>query len=660
MNKILLIGNPNTGKTTLFNTLTKSNEHVGNWHGVTVGEKSKKFKFSGREFELVDLPGLYSLETYSEEEEIAKQCLERHQSSVVVNICDANHLERNLLLTLELEKMGIRPIVVVNMSNERKNIDYDKLSRELGTVVLPIDARKKKSAQSIMETILKLGENPIMKSGLLQGKNFENIQDAYRLIKDIMKRVVTAENVKLGLSKLDKIVTNRFLFFPIFMLVMGFVFFLTFGPLGTFLSGKIGLMSDIISKKVLTFVNETWGQGVFFGFLSSAIFGGISSVLEFVPQVGLLFLCLGVLEDIGYLPRVAYALDGSLKKIGLTGRSLFSLLMGFGCTTTAMMTTRNLDNDKLKKRTAFVLPFMSCSAKLPIFLVIISSFFSKYKVLSVFVIYLLSILVGIGVSAILAKIDKNKKEDYFLMELPKFRIPSLTKTIKDTMHHVKNFLIRIGTVILLSSIVIWFLLSFSTSFDYLGEDAVSGNSILSAIAGILYPIFKPIGFSSPFVVVALLTGLVGKEMVVSTIGIINQVDMTGLLVAESIMLPASPIHFSVASAVSFVVFTLFYPPCESAIVTIKKEFGWRFMFKSVGFMFAVAYVMSFVAYRLVLGSNVLLFTTILLLLAIFRYFMIKFYNKKNKCEECNVCNRLCGRTKKIEQSGARSRKEVEL
>ena len=656
MKKILLIGNPNTGKTTLFNTITRSNAHAGNWHGVTVAEKTKKFKHCGSECELVDLPGLYSIDTYSEEEQVAKKCLEENREEVVINICDANHLARNLKLTLELLHMGANVVLAVNMAKEQKEIDYEALGIELGVPVVPIDARKKKSAKVLLDVVLSQSKKEKSKrSQHIPVSGFQNADEIFRQIKFIMRKVKKgAKEQKAGLCFMDRIVTNRFLFLPIFVLVMGLVFFLTFGPVGAFLSGIIGVMSDITAEKILSFVGVHLGEGAIFGFLESAIFGGLSSVLEFLPQVALLFFCLGVLEDSGFLPRVAYMMDGSLKKVGLTGRALFSILMGFGCTTTAMMTTRGMDNPKLKKRTAFVLPFMSCSAKLPIFLVIASAFFAEHKVLVILGLYFLSIIVGIFVSAISAKISANQADNYFLMELPKYRFPSIKKILGDTWRHVLSFLTKVGTIILLSSTVIWMLMSFSPSFEYLGAEGSVERSILGALGNLIFPLFQPLGISSAMTVVAILTGFVGKEMVVSTIGIVNGVHEAGMSVAESICLVSSPIHFSFASALSFAVFILLYPPCESAFVATKREFGWKFAGASVGFGFLMAYVMSFVVFHIALGSRWMMIMLGAILLAIIIRLVIKFKHreKQKSCEVCNDCNKLCGKHTKAQQSGS--------
>jgi len=393
MKEILLIGNPNTGKTTLFNTLTGASEHVGNWHGVTVGEKSKVFKINKEECKLTDLPGLYSLDVYSEEEQISYDYLVHSNNSIVVNICDANHIERNLLLSLQLLKLGVKPILAINMAKENKNIDYKKLQDILGVPVVPIDARRKKGVQSLLDTIKEHLSEKV--TNQLTGA-IEPLENLFGVVNSIISKVTKTRNTNNQLmSILDKIVLNKFLFLPIFVLVVSLVFIITFGTIGSTLSSAITKTFEMVFGKLLEGVENIFGAGIMYGLVGSAIFAGILSVLGFLPQVALLFMLLGILEDIGYLPRVAFMLDGLLQRVGLTGRALFSLLMGFGCTTSAVITTRSMDNASLKKRTAFILPFMSCSAKLPIFLVFASAFFGKAKVIGIICLYFLSIIMHI-------------------------------------------------------------------------------------------------------------------------------------------------------------------------------------------------------------------------------------------------------------------------
>lgn len=642
MKKVILIGNPNTGKTTLFNTITKSNEHVGNWHGVTVGEKSKQYVFKDKTYTLTDLPGLYSLKSYSLEEEVSTKFLLDNKDGIVINICDANTLEKNLLLTLELIGLGLQVVLAVNMYKENKYINYSLLEKELGIRVVCIDARNKKSVKNLLEEVSLLNENH-KTNKCKYGIDFKNrdLRKAHFDISNILKKCYKSKPPEISLSKIDNIVLNKFLFLPLFIAVIALVFYITFGTIGSALSNLLATLFDLLAQAVLGLIKANFGENWFYSLVGDAIFGGITSVLEFMPQVALLFFFLGLLEDVGYLPRVAYMLDGLLKKVGLTGRALFSLLMGFGCTTTAIITTRNMDNLELKKRTAFILPFMSCSAKLPVFLVFASAFFFKFKVVALVGLYFLSIMIGIIVSCVTGKLSKNTKQEYFIMEIPKYRFPKVSKLIKNSLESIKHFITKVATVILISSIVIWILQSFSIKLDYIaGTDA---PNILDSIAIFIYPIFKPLGFSSSLIVVALIAGLIGKEMVVSTIGMINKVQLTGLSVAESIAIASSPIHFNFASAFGFVVFTLLYSPCISALEVTNKEFGIGFTLKSFFFQLLIAYMCSFICYKLASGSRAMILITVCLILALFIFSMLKYKRyRKGICKEnCYGCNRVC-------------------
>ena len=644
MKKYILIGNPNTGKTTLLNTITNSNEHVGNWHGVTVGVIEKKVKIDGEECIIVDLPGLYSLDAYSMEEKISVDYLKENKDATVINLCDANNIERNLLLTLQLLSNGYKAVVAMNMAKENKNVNYKKLEEEINVPVVEIDARNKSSVKEL----LSVADSFIGTGNKLQmlGNSAEII---FRRIKQIMKKVYKFEpEIVKTLTFMDRFVLNKFLFLPIFIGVIGLVFYITFGSVGSYLSSVLSDLLDLLSNKVLGAVSAMWGENWFYNFLAGAIFGGISSVVAFLPQVALLFFSLGILEDIGYLPRVAYMLDGMLKKVGMTGRSLFSLLMGFGCTASALITTRNMDNEKLKKRTAFVLPFMSCSAKLPIFIVFASAFFQKSKVLVLVGLYFFSILIGVFVSWLLCKLSKVKTQDVFILEIPKYRLPRLKSVISNVLQNVKSFIWKVGTVILISSSVIWILTNFTISFEYIGASADTNNMLIS-ISNVIYPIFKPLGFSSSLVVVVLLSGLIGKEMVVSTIGILNSVSITGLTIAESILLSSSPVSFSIHSAISFLVFTLLYSPCISAFEVASKEIGYKFAITSFIFQFMIAYLVSFLAYAMLEYKLARILLFVVIVLAFVVGFVVKSKKQtKTTCGYggCYGCNQICGGTRK--------------
>ena len=647
--KVILAGNPNTGKTTFFNTLTHSNEHASNWHGVTVDVKSKTFKYKGKEFEVCDLPGLYSLDAYSKEEKIASEFIEKNPDAVVVCMLDANNLRRNLYLALELKEKTPNLILAVNMAKEVKNFDAKKLEKELGIKTIPIDARKRKSAKTIKEEIASFVVDDVI------SKNFQSVFDIesfekkskekFEYITDILNRIGYQTQGFYGSSNADKVLLSKVGSFVIFAIVMGLVFFITFGPVGDLFAGKVSDSFVLIAQKLMDFFKGFMKSEILLMLIEKGVLGGALSVISFLPQIILLFMCLNFLEDIGYLSRVAFMFDPLFKKLGLTGRSAFSLIMGFGCTTTAVMTSRNLDNKNLQKRTAFLLPYMSCSAKLPIYAVIVSAFFAKYKALIVFSLYMFAILVMVIVALILSKTGGQETKENFLLEMPKYRVPSISKVFKSALSAGKNFLLRVGGAIVISSVVVFFLYNFDFTFKYVGEGGE--NSILASIAKIISPIFKPLGFGTPGATIAILSGIVAKEMVVSSLSIVNGVSAESL--AISLSNPSSAVFFTTTSAISFLVFILLYTPCVSACVSIRKEIGKKSMLKSALLQLLVAYTLSLIVYQVansIVTKSYPILAGMVVLIAFITFFVIRYLKKKKvtfSTHSCETCGASCKR-----------------
>lgn len=643
--KVILAGNPNTGKTTLFNTLTNSFEHASNWHGVTVDVKQKQYEYKGKKFEVCDLPGLYSLDAYSSEEKIASDFICQNPDAVVVCILDANNLKRNLFLGLELKEKTPNLIFAVNMANELKNFDFKRLEKELGVKTVPIDARKKKSAKTLKEEIANFVIEQIVPKQTIEkfeiGEFEKKSKQKFQEIADILNRVGYERKGLYGSSRLDKVVLSKIGCFIVFLSVMALVFFITFGTIGNTFSEKVNGIFGVLSNKIYDFLQKYIKNEMLLRFLNEGVIAGALSVTSFLPQIILLFACLNFLEDFGYLSRVAFMFDPLFKKIGLTGRSAFSLIMGFGCTTTAVLTSRNLDNKNLQKRTTILLPFMSCSAKLPIFAVIVSTFFSKYKALIVFSLYAFAILVMILVALIFAKKDKRQETEMFILEMPKYRAPSLSKVLKNALAVGKNFIVRVGGAIVLSSMVIFVLYSFNFKLQFVGDEVE--NSILYTLAKILSPIFKPLGFGSVGATIAIFSGFIAKEMVVSSLAIINRVSVDGLALSLSSL--TSPVHFSPLSAISFLVFVLLYTPCVSACIMMKKEVGRKSMWLSIALQIGVAYVSSFLFYNLIdsfLSKHYGIFVGLVIFVALASFVMIKYLKKKKLsikgCEgNCSSC-----------------------
>lgn len=678
MKKIILIGNPNTGKTTLFNTLTGASEHVGNWHGVTVDVKERTF-LSVKNVVLVDLPGLYSLDAFSPEEKISADFLKQNKNSLVINICDANNLSRNLYLTMQLLERGLNVCLAINMAKELKGGAkiFEKIERVLGVKVFPIDARKKRSCKKLVnfcldyagtsdqnrdkkigaetltdghtsvstqqrinkDTPINAGKDKAM--GAVTDAALKNLaKERYAKIDALLMRVGVSKAGEYGKSKLDRVLFNRFGAVAIFIALFAVIFFVTFGQFGATLSGAVCDGFAFVKNRLFPFLAAESGNW-FFSFLNDGVFGGVVSVLSFLPQIMLLFLFINLLEDIGYLSRVAFMLDGKLARVGLTGRAVFSLLMGFGCTTSAAITTRNLDDKLLRRRTTLMLPNFSCSAKLPIFACICGVFLKNISVFAVFALYLLGVGVSLIIALISAKIDGRKAENgvspSFLMEMPKMRAPSISKILKAVWAHAKEFVVRVGSVILAMSILVWFINSFNFKLQFVGAE---GNTILKFLGHILVPVFAPLGFNSDAIAVALLTGLVAKEMVLGALVLANGAAGVSALGATLIN-PLSPAHFSAASAISFLVFVLLYPSCISSISAIRKEMGKKTMWLSVGLQFSIAYVMSFIAYEIsknglwgILGLGAVV--AIVLAICVRR---VVNYVKKGCKGDCHACRK---------------------
>lgn len=632
MKEIILIGNPNTGKTTLFNTLTKSHEKASNWHGVTVGVKSKKYFFKNEEFLVTDLPGLYSLNGFSNEEKIASDYLLNHKDALIVNICDANNLERNFKLTHELLKLRLNILIAVNMCNEVKLFDYDKMQEELDVKIIEIDARKFKDINKLKSAIFNIfyseKSQKIAKSTGITS-NFDAVLKNYK-IKNI-------EPPYKKTDKIDRFVLNKIIFIPLFIVIIFLVFYITFGPFGSWLSSLFNVFFNWFIEKLQKIILCMNMSNIVKCFLCEGIFNAIGSVLSFIPQIVLLLFFMNLLEDSGLMSRIAFMFDGLLRKVGLTGKSLFSIFLGFGCTTSAILTTRNLENENLRKRTVLLLPFSSCSAKLPVYLVVASLFFEKYKYLFVFLLYVFSILISLLFAVILKKYVPSKN-DVFIMEMPKYRLPSLKKVFEDIWVIVKDFLIKVGTTILFFSALVWLAQNISVDFKFLNGENFN-RSILYAISNFIAPVFKFVGLDNPGIVCVLFLGLIAKEMIIVGLAMINGVAGSLPLLTQSLMCTSSVCSFTLISSIVFLIFVLIYSPCISALVTVKNELGIKTSIFVFVFQFILAYVVSFVVYRCMLNLNFLFFILGVILLVVFVSIVLKLKKRKSlmcrgNCSEC--------------------------
>ncbi len=659
--KVALVGNPNSGKTTLFNKLTGSYQYVGNWPGVTVERKEGKIKGIGDDISLVDLPGVYSLSPYSPEEVVTRNYIINESPDVIINILDSTNLERNLYLTTQLLELDCKMILVLNMTDLLKNkrIDYKELEKRLGVPVVAVSAGKNKGIEKLLEClslsvkrgsfvrgsssiysekvenslekidkILNEGNAYVFSSRFKTVKAFEGdciVLESYKLSKDKLDEIEKIRNdvsKSLGKEKdtiipeerytyiydlcqraiknlkpestmtfserIDKFLTGKFTAFPCFLFLILSIFYLTFGPLGVTLKN---ICEDFINTQtqgmVLSILNYIGVSPWLKSLVVDSIIKGVGAVISFLPQIVLLFTLLSLLEDCGYMARAAFIMDRPMRKIGLSGKAFVPMIMGFGCTVPAVLGSKILESKKDKNLVIFLIPFMSCSAKMPLYLLFASTFFPNHQTLVLFSLY------GFGVvcaclTALLFKDTVFKGEESpFIMEVPDYKWPSFKNVRLSVWDRTKDFVERAGTVILIATVVVWFLQYFGPDFRAVSDNS---QSILAKIGQVIAPAFEICGFGNWEVSVSLVTGLMAKESIVSTLSV---------LYAGSGELSEVLSHsFSLASAISFLVFALLYTPCVAAVSAIYKEYeDKKLAIFSVLYQLLVAYFMSALVYQ---------------------------------------------------------------
>lgn len=654
-----LVGNQNCGKTTLFNALTGSNQHVGNFPGVTVDRKDGVIKGYPNTL-ITDLPGIYSMSPYTSEEIVSRNFVLKEKPKAIINILDANLIERNLYLTMQLLELDIPMVIAVNMMDEVTgnggSIDINAMEKLLGVPVIPISAAKNQGVDELVKHAIHIAhyqEKPIPQdfcnkddssgavhravhavihlihdhaeraqipvrfaaSKIIEGDkiilneldlDFNEIEMLEHIVLQMEKESGldrSAAIAKMRFSfinkiccetvikpreskehnrsqKLDKILTGKFTAIPAFILIMALVFFLTFNVIGAFLQAVLESGIESVTQGVSSFLLKFNVNPALYSLIIDGIFSGVGAVLSFLPIIITLFFFLSLMEDSGYIARVAFVMDKLLRKLGLSGRSIVPLLIGFGCTVPAVMATRTLPSERDRKMTILLTPFMSCTAKLPIYAFFVSAFFPKNGGFVMIILYLLGMFVGVFVSLLLKKTLFKGEAVPFVMELPNYRLPTFKNTTLLLWEKAKDFLQRAFTIIFLATIVIWFLQSFDVHFN-LVED--SKDSILATISGFMEPIFKPIGLGDWRICTSLITGFIAKESVVSTINI-----LFGSQAITSVL--------SCVSAMSLLVFCLLYTPCVAAISSIKRELGVKWAITVVLWQCVIAWLCSFVVY----------------------------------------------------------------
>ena len=699
---IALVGNPNVGKTSLYNRITHSLEHVGNWHGVTVGEVSKTIEYEGKTVTLTDLPGLYSLTPYSPEEAVSRDSVISKQHDLVVCVCESGNLMRNLYLCVQLLEAGVKTLLVVNMMDELnrqgKVLAAEKLEARLGIPVVPVSAKygfdagafltrieeyADKKTKAITLPYLKSLHVPEVASAISAKAEKINLNAAWAAIKlieddeyvrnklslpeteinklrmpsqgqtlvakarydfieavtegviiDKPRRKLRGKNEKKRdiTAVIDKVVLNKFAALPIFFAIMLGIFYVTFGPFGNFLSGLTDKFFEICFYKPL--VGKMLSDGApawTIGLVGDGIIIGLCGVLKFLPQVALLFFFLALMEDSGYVSRVAFMTDGLFGKIGLSGRAVFTMIMGFGCSATAVLTARGLDDEMMRKKTVIITPFMSCSARLPVYTVIAGAYFSGGAMPIIALLYLLGIVVAVATAAVMERRSSKLKSGKasFIMEMPPYRMPTLERVLQILAHNAKVFLIKVGTLVFALNVLIWFLTNFSLRNGY-----VSGGegSILAGVAGAIAPVFKPLGFGNWRAVAALLGGFVAKEAVVSSIESLGGVST--VFYGENAAL----------GAITFLVYTLLYVPCVATLSAEIKEIGVKWTLFGLALQLVAAYAIALVVHTLgliiVIYGTTAVWTMIVATVALIA--IITLFSCVKRRSMCVACGKICG------------------
>ncbi|PJJ29551.1 ferrous iron transport protein B [Lacrimispora celerecrescens] len=652
--RVGFVGNPNCGKTTLFNAFTGAKLKVANWPGVTVERVEGETSYKGRPIRVIDTPGIYSLTCYTLEEIVTRKCLESGEIDVIINVVDASSLERNLYLTLQLLELKKPVILALNMmdivEDRGMEIDLHRLPEMLGSIpVVPVSARKRTGLDVLLhavvhhyeegpqgvvvnytpkienkiskiETVLKAhygkmdnlrwhaikfleydeevwNDHPLDLSNIID-HNYEKeiINQKYDYIESIIHECLVNKEQKAAFTdKIDEYLTHPFLGLPIFLGIMALVFFLTF-TVGDFLKGYFEITLSFLSAYMQQFMESIYASAWITSLVVDGIIAGVGGILTFLPNIFILFLALAFLEDSGYMARVAYVMNEIMGRVGLSGKAFLPMLLGFGCTVPAVMAARSLPSEKDRKRTILITPFMSCSARLPIYVLFSQMFFPKHALIAAYSLYLIGLMVAITIAYVTHRMTKAEEEDTLLIELPEYKTPNGRTVAIYVWDKVRDYLGKAGTTIFLATIVLWFVLNSGPS----GFVTDVSKSFAAAIGRVLVPVLRPAGLGDWRIAVALISGLSAKEVVVSSFSVlfgINNINSAAGMGELSGILGG--VGFGGVNAYALMIFCLLYSPCIAAVATIKKETGsMRWTLGMVFFQLAVAWAASVLVFQI--------------------------------------------------------------
>ncbi len=692
MYKVLIIGNPNVGKSTLFNSLTKSNEHTGNFHGVTVEEKRKTITVENKKVEFIDTPGIYSMNTFSFEEEVSKNMI-LSTADLRIFLADANCLRRNLYLAVQMQELGLNFKLLINnydyFLKQGNSIEIDKINKYFDAEIInakniklkeknknlkKIGKKQQKNCEislnfenfnknltnfskapdylnkfiNLVKTKYNLPSEKIIKAfnGIFNDLNIEQIEfikslnpqivsARYSYIDEILFTAVhTKKDYVYGASRVDKFLLKPYILFPAFLLFFFLSIYIIFFAVGPLISDFLILvLNKIIITPILNFLYSTTSNIWLIEFFKNGVFSSINTVLSFLPQVCLLFVFLTLLEDSGLIARLSFIMDDFLSLFGLNGKSIYIILMGLGCNTMSTVASRNADNQNLKIKTALINPYISCMARLPVYVITASAFFGAKAYFVVVGLYLLGLATALTMALILNKTILKNKTSNLMLEFPALRGIDVKHICTVSKINAKDFVSRVFGVVLSVGIIVWILTHTTFSLSY---TEIVTDSILYFFAEKLAFLFAPIGLNSAGIVTALIVGIMAKELIVSTLSISNNVASNTALIA-SLTVATSVVHFNTASAVSFLVFTLLYCPCVSNLAVLKREVGTFYMWFAIISQLTTAYLISFIFYQGI--TNGIIYPIITIVVATIILLAVIYIIKKVKHPKCLTCNK---------------------